>query len=179
MINKLKTLMQGKNLVSIERDDKDEQSIHGFILAYSDELILLQYVYDFTLDGLLVLRVGDITSIESDEIDVFQTQLLKDEGIYANVDFSQQYDVKDWPAVFSSLGKAYGFISLDDEDLQSPNFLLGELREIGEQSVSVLGFNGMAGWDEEASQMYYEDISYFQVGNNYAKVYKRYFERNA
>ena len=35
----------------------------GFVLASSAELVVLQYVYDFNLDGLMVLRVADITDI--------------------------------------------------------------------------------------------------------------------
>ena len=49
-----------RNLVSIRRGEIDGCSIQGFVLGLSENLVLLQYVYDFHLDGLMLLRTADI-----------------------------------------------------------------------------------------------------------------------
>jgi hypothetical protein len=179
MSNKLEEFKQSRNLVSIRRDNIDDLAIQGFILAYSPDLILIQYVFDFNLDGLMVLRRCDVSKIYTNEIDIFQTQLLKDEGLFSKVNFQKEYDVKDWPTVFNRVGREYDFVIIEDEVSEEPEFLLGEIEDIREDSVSVWGFDGVADWDSEPTEMRYEYISSFKVGDNYSRIYKRFFERNA
>ncbi|GAB4185494.1 MAG: hypothetical protein Tsb002_09220 [Wenzhouxiangellaceae bacterium] len=152
--------------------------MQGFLLDYSEALVLLAYVYDFTVDGMVVLRRSDITQMGSDATDRFQTQILKDEGIYSRVNFSPDCDLTDWGSVFSTLGSSHHFLIVEDESPEYPLFVLGELRHIGSDSVKLLGFSGAANWDDEVTEVYYEDISCMQLGNNYARAYERYFERN-
>ncbi|MDF7809561.1 hypothetical protein P4E94_19140 [Pontiellaceae bacterium B12219] len=175
----LESYKTSQTLVTIKREKIDGNKIQGFILAYSDELILIQYVYDFNLDGLMVLRISDITSLESTKTDVFQTQILKDEDLYSKITFSSKYDVQSWHSVLSTLGKEYEYIIIEDEDPEFPIFMLGALKKIGNESVSILEFTGTARWQTELSQMCFENISSFQVGNNYSNIYRRYFERNS
>ena len=171
-----------KELVSIRRDGIDENRIQGFVLSFSDELVLLQYVYDFNLDGLMVLRLSDITKIESDKTDVFQTQILKDEGLYSQIDFEKKYDVNNWHTVFSSIGSKPGLVIVENEtqsDSSDETFILGKIDKIDQDSVSILGFSGAANWYEESSKMRYKDISSAQVNNKYMNMYQRYFDKNS
>lgn len=69
----LNKLQQNRALVSIYREHINDTPIQGFILAHSKKLILIQYVYDFNLDGIMVLQRSDVTNIESDESGMFQT----------------------------------------------------------------------------------------------------------
>lgn len=93
------------------------------MLDFSNELLLIQYVYDFNLDGLMALRVSDVTSIEFTKTDMLQTQFLED-------------------------------------------------------GVSIRGFSGAANWDDELSEISYEDISSLQAGNKYVQVYERHFSKH-
>jgi len=179
MIEHLSKLKEDRNLISIRREKIDDRRTQAFLINYSNELILIKYVYDFILDGLMVLRCSDISEIKSDKTDLLQTQILKDEGTYSDVDFHTKCDLSSWRSAFSSLAPLNRFITVEDENPEYPLFYLGEVRDIGIESVSILGFSGAANWDDETSEIYYEDISCVQTGNNYANVYERYFERNA
>lgn len=179
MIEQLFKLKDDRNMISIRRDKIDDRRIQAFLLDYSEELILIKYVYDFILDGLMVLRSSDISEIKTDKTDLLQTQILKEEGTYSDVDFHTKCDLSSWSSAISSLAPLNRFITVEDENPDYPLFYLGEVREIGAESVSILGFSGAANWDDEASEIYYEDISSVQTGNNYANVYEKYFERNA
>lgn len=57
-------------LVSIERKTIDSNIITGFIFKVSDDLVLLSYVYDFNLDGIMVLRNRDISSRRTTDSDL-------------------------------------------------------------------------------------------------------------
>ena len=145
----------------------------------ADDLLLVSYVYDFTLDGVMVLRRSDVSELESDKTDLLQTQILKDEGVYSSIDFNVSYDLNSWRTVFLTLGALNRFTSIEDENPEYPLFYLGEVLNVGDETVSIIGFSGAANWDDEPSEIAYEDISCVQSGNNYTKVYERYFERNA
>jgi hypothetical protein len=182
MKKKLSKLKKGKTLVSIRRDSIDANSIQGFILDYSKELILIQYVYDFHLDGLMVLRLSDITDISSSQTDIFQTNILKNESLYSMVAFKEKYNVTGWKSVFENIASKHRFIIAENEapeDIDDPSFILGEVVKIGKKSVTLHGFTGPATWFEKPVKLKFKDISSFQAGNNYAKTYERYFERNA
>lgn len=69
----LESLLSAKNLVTIIRDNLNTANLHGFILAYSPDFLLIQYVYDFRIDGLMVLRRKDISEIKTSKTDEFQT----------------------------------------------------------------------------------------------------------
>lgn len=182
MKKRLSKLKAAKSLVSIRRDEIDDNRIQGFILDYSKELILIQYVYDFNLDGLMVLRLSDITDITSDKTDDFQTQILKEEGIYSKGFFKQKYNLTDWKSVFTNIASEHRFVITEDEtpeNIDTPSFILGEVVKIGNKSVTLHGFTGICRWHEKPTKMSFKNISSLQVGNNYAETYERYFERNA
>lgn len=178
MIEILSKLKTERTLISIKRNKIDDLSIHGFLLDYSEELILIAYEYDFILDGLMVLRCSDITEIKTNKTDLLQTEILKEEGLYSKVDFDIACELKGWGGVLSTLGKRHRFVSIEDENNECPLFYIGEIVKIGNDSVSIMEFSGAANWDEDASEIYYEDISCMQFGNNYTNMYERYFERN-
>lgn len=177
MTDNLSQLKKNKTLVSICRDNIDSNKIHGFILDYSKDFILLHHVYDFHLDGLLVLRIKDITDIYSNKTDAFQTQLLKDENLFGEIDFNVGCNLKSWKTILTSLVKDKVYLIIEDENPEYPIFLIGKLLKIQTDNISLLGFSGAANWDEDESVMYYEDISSLQVDNNYIKFYKRFYER--
>ena len=174
---KIKELKSSRSLVSIKRDRIDNLKIQGFVLAYSDSLVLIQYVYDFILDGLMVLRLADISEMSSTKTDIFQNELLKHEGLYDKIDFDADYDVSSWPTVFKTLGEKFKYVIVEDEREEDPVFLLGLFEKIDQNSVYLTCFSGAANWDSEFAAMDFKDISSFQVNNNYINVYKRHFER--
>ncbi len=174
---KLRAFKESRSLVTIKRQNIDRNKIQGFLLDFSDELILIQYVYDFNLDGFMALRISDITSIESTKTDIFQTQLLDDEGLLSNIDFETSYNIKNWATLINNLSPEFRFLILEDENPEYPLFFLGEISKIAKDGVSIRGFSGAANWDDELSEISFKDISSLQAGNNYAQVYERYFSK--
>jgi hypothetical protein len=174
----LHTLQEKRALVIINRKDINDIGIQGIILGYSKKLILIQYVYDFNLDGIMVLQRSGITSIESDESGLFQTQLLKDEGLYDKVDFTKKYNLKNWKSFLSHIDTSFHFITLEDEDPYKYAFMIGKVTKLGRKKVSVHQFSCTGTWKKEVSKMSYKNITSLRVGNHYPKVYENYFKQN-
>lgn len=174
----LHSLQESKIQISISRSGIDSFRIRGFILGFSKKILLIQYVSDIRLDGIMALSLNDITEIQQDKTDVFQTQLLKDEGVYKTIDFDKKYKFTSWKSFLETLELKNKIISIEDETSEFPIHEIGVLKKIKRKSLSVKSFTGAANWQKGKTVMYYEEISALQVESNYLKTYERHFQRN-
>lgn len=179
MLSTLQEYKDKKSLVSIEREDIDTNGIQGFILDFSNSLLLLQYVYDFNLDGLLILRVEDITNINCTKTDIFQLELLKQEKLFKKINFHRNYDLSNFKTTISALNKEFSYFILEDEKPDDPVFLIGTINKLTSRSVHLNYFTGAGNWDKKPSIINYKDITACQVDTNYINVYKRYFQKTS
>ncbi|MFM9926872.1 hypothetical protein VLK31_28065 [Variovorax sp. H27-G14] len=182
MIPKMQQLEQhllDGDLVSIYRTGIDDHQIQGFVLAASPALVLLQYVYDFRLDGLMALRIEDITQIEVTATDRLQKQLITDEGLAHQSPLTEQFNAVSWRELISSLSPANSLMILECEAGEFNDFVIGKICQINGESLQIRTFSGTGEWADVTTELHYEDITCCQVGTNYANVYQRYFERLA
>jgi hypothetical protein len=170
---------KSRHLVSIHRSEIDENAIHGFILSSSEDLVVLQYVYDFNLDGLMVLRVADITEVRHSTTDKFQKGLLEQEGLMQRVPFGADFDLRNWRSVIAQLSKEYPLMILECEALEEADFAIGRVLKSTQIGVQFQYFSGAANWAEKPEILKFKDITCCQVGTNYINVYQRHFDRQA
>jgi hypothetical protein len=170
---------KNRDLVSIYRDAIDDHSIQGFVLAHSEELVVLQYVYDFNLDGLMVLRLEDISEVRCSATDKFQKGLLNYEGLLKKVHFSSDFDLRSWRSVILQLSKEYPLIILECEAKEEKDFFIGKVIKTTAAAVEANYFSGAANWGEYPEKLKFKEITSCQVGTNYLNVYQRHFERNS
>lgn len=175
----LLTHVRDRCLVSIRRDEVDDNSIQAYVLQASRELVLLQYVYDFNLDGLMLLRVADISEVSRTATDRFQDDLLRSEGLKARVPFHFAIDLSGWRTAISDLARTHQLLILECEHLDDPKFVIGRVMSVGADAVSMESFTGTARWNERPQVLSYEDITACQAETNYCNVYERYFKRAA
>jgi hypothetical protein len=170
---------KGRDLVSVRRSAIDDSSIQGFVLASSEELVVLQYVYDFNLDGLMVLRIADITEVRCSATDKFQKSLLEQEGLIQRVPFGSDFDLDNWRSVISKLSKEYALMILECEAGEESDFVIGRILRTTTTGAQVRYFSGAANWARKPVEVKFKDITSCQVGTNYVNVYQRHFERHA
>ena len=175
----LRQFHANRSLIALRREVVDDNKIQGFVLGSSDQLVLLQYVYDFNLDGLMILRTSDISEVKCTKTEEFQNQRLADEGLLCKVRFDYAVDLSDWRSAIDDLRREHSIFILECELLKDPDFAIGHILEAGEERVSMKYFTGAGNWLEEPVEFKYGDITSCQVATNYANVYQRYFERNA
>ena len=174
-MNRLSEFHRDKKLVSIRRSQIDANGIQGFVLGFSDKLVLIQYVYDFRLDGLMVLRTADITEVKCGATDRFQKSLLIAERLFQQVDFRSALDLRNWRTILAQLSQQYGHVILEDERADSALFLIGEIHKITNDRVWLRHFSGAGKWDDEPTELTLSRITSCQVNTNYLNVYQRYF----
>lgn len=167
------------NLVSIRRADVDGYGIQSFVLGVSDHLVALQYVYDFRLDGLMILRRQDISEVRRTETDRFQQALMANEGLDREVPFGVNLSLQDWRSAITQLSTIYPLMILESELGPDPQFVIGRVLKTTETRVEVHSFSGAGRWAAKPTRMKYANLTSIQVNTNYANFYQRHFERNA
>ena len=170
---------QRRDLVSLRRDEIDDHRIQGYVLGVSDELVALQFVDDFRLDGLRILRVRDITGVACTSVDHFQRELLVREGLEKAVPFGRTFALRDWRPLINQLALEFPLMILECEAVDEPDFVIGKARSFSETSVEFDYFSGVASWDAEPAKLALADLTSCQVDSNYINVYRRHFERLA
>lgn len=175
----LATHQNQRSLISLRRDRIDDNTIQGFIIGASDELVLLQYVCDFRLDGLMVLAVSDVTEVRCTATDRFQRTLLAADGLVEQVPFGLAINLQDWRSAIGDLASRYPLLILECERLEEPDFAIGRVLKLARDEVRLAWFSGAANWGDESVRFRYKDITSCQVDTNYTNVYQRYFDRNA
>lgn len=166
-----------KVLASIRREKVDSNKIQGFVLDESDKLLLLRYVYDFNLDGILVLSKEEITELKSTDTDKFQTDMLREEGVLDKVETDIKYDLMNWKAFIESAVKRHEFFIFEEEKADPAEFTIGKIMGISEDSFEMKYFTGVARWLDEIETLYYSGLTSCQIGTSYLNHYERYFKR--
>lgn len=174
----LSSHIKHRDLVSIRRANIDGFSIQGFLLDFSDTLILLQYVYDFRLDGYMVLRRRDISKLNASATDRFQKALLRAEGILDEIDFSFRAPIQSFDAFLVSRPSEEIAI-IEDEIHKSAKFLIGTVARVDEGVVWVNHFSGVARLAKPLEKIRIDRITSCQIRTNYTLFYQRHFERSA
>ena len=167
-----------RDLVSIRRDEIDANSIQAFILDSSEELVALQYVYDFNLDGLMFLRVSDVTEVKSTATDRFQRGLLEQERVLERVPFGATFELGGWNSLISQLSREHELMILERECGADGDLFIGAIVKVAKTEVHGRYFSGAAKWAKSLEKLKFKDITSCQVGTNYINVYQRHFSRH-
>lgn len=173
-------ILSTRNLVSITRASIDPNSIQGFVVGLSENLVALEYVYDFQVDGLLVLRRSDITEVRRSKTDEFQQSLLEQEGIVGGAQTPEQpLPLESWQTAITYLSALFPIMILERELGPEPTFSIGRALKTTAAQVEFRPFSGTAKWYTKTERLKYVHLTSLQVNTRYANFYQRHFERHA
>jgi hypothetical protein len=171
--------MKHRHLVSLRRSRIDDHGMQGYVLDVSKELVALQYVYDFNLDGLRLVRRKDITEVRRTQSEEFQQGLLIEEGLESLVPFGVKFDLENWQSVIEQLSPVCPVLIFEDERRSHRQFEIGRVEKITASRVKVRGFSVDASWAKKPTTIPYGALTLIQANNNYINTYQRHFERTA
>lgn len=172
----LESFITDRSLVSIRRDNIDSNAIQAVPLLFSRDLLLVQYIYDFRLDGYLIFRRQDITSLDSNATDVFQKQLLLDAGLFQQIDRSFRVPLASFSDLLSSLSDP-SIVILEREALDGSDFWIGQHIESTKRFIRLREFTGAGNWLEQPTRITLSKVTCCQLQTNYIQFYADYFTR--
>ena len=171
----LDALIADRALVCVQRDCIDSRSLQAFPIRYSPTLLLVQYVYDFHLDGQLILRRSDISSMTSRATDQFQRRLLSARGMIDQIDFQFDADLTSF-AHLLNLQPPRSIIILERERLDESDFWIGRFVDSTDDTIRLLEFSGAANWKDDVTSICHIDVTSCQLNTNYIQFYADYFD---
>lgn len=177
MSDTLFTHLKTRSLVSIRRQDVDDYGIQGFLVGLSNDLLAIEYVYDFQIDGLMVLRRSDITEVRRTATDEFQERLLKKEGIRPGSQTPVSLELDDWGTLIRQLSEHCPLMILERELGPAPDFAIGRPVRITAAQIEFHTFSGTGKWATKNDRLKFSQLTCLQVNTRYLGFYQRYFER--
>ncbi len=163
--------------IKITREKIDLNAIHCYPLLMSDKLLLIQYLYDYEVDGYMIVRLKDITSVRSGDLERFSESIIKNEGIIEDIKNPFFQSVENWNEVFGKLRVMGNNIIIECESTDHSKFYIGEIIDIHEKSISLLNFDGLGEWDEEPTEILYSDITSISFDKRYINIISKYVKQ--
>ncbi|MCZ4409474.1 hypothetical protein O3Q51_11685 [Cryomorphaceae bacterium 1068] len=177
-INKAEKHIVQKDVVKVEREFEGEDlGIYGFLLGASSQLLFVQVDYDFQLDGYAIIPAFTVSKLRCNKTDRFHKEVLKKEGIFErDYGCDSSIDLTDWPSVFKSLKAIGHIVSIEDEEAEETDFVIGRIVRVNKKSVSIQYFDGLGQLDSETTRVYYENITIVNFNTRYIRTYSKYLK---
>ena len=161
--------------VCLKRDAVTERRIRGFVLAVSDELMLMQEVYDFTPDGYVIVRLRDVTGVRDGDYERFDARVLEGEGFRA-VPPPTAIDLASWRTVFASLARGEWPLAVVEDESDVDALVVGRVLGAGETAAAFHYVSPVGVWEAEPEEIDYDEVTRVCFGDRYTTVLARYVD---
>lgn len=173
-IELLKQNIEIMHEVKIIRSRISEDALYSIPLGLGKDLVLLQGLDEFVLDGYFIIRLKDITSVEISKSQVFTLHILKEEGILNQIKKPALSSLDHWRDVLEELSAIGNNIIVKCESLEYSEFYIGAIIAIDKKSLYLLYFDGAGKWDEEPTEISLRDITSIQIDSRYSTIMSKY-----
>lgn len=170
----LEQLAEKRTLVTVSRAIEDVENVHGFVLATSEDLVLLHEVNEFHLDGFRILRRVDIARARHSQYERYRAAILKSEKQLKNVGLSEELEIDRWESAFRSLKGIGRNLIVEAEHPEVDEFLIGKIVRVNKKSVTLRNFDALGMWDQEPRRLGYDDITSVTFDNEYVTIFSKY-----
>ncbi|PTR00819.1 hypothetical protein C8P68_10146 [Mucilaginibacter yixingensis] len=178
MTDILKLHQENKDLVKLIRKiDNNIEGSNGYILGFSDDLILIQNVIDFDIDGYSVFPTNQIDKIRFNRSDKYFNKMMQWEKLSDTININYQIRLNNWRAAFSSLKENNLKVIVECESSALDTFTIGSITKVGTTYVYVKHFDATGLIDEEETSIDYASISKVTFDSRYINIFSKYLRR--
>lgn len=170
----LKSCIDYKRQVTIERDRVDDEELTAIPIMMSRQLLLVHYLYDFYLDGYKVLRISDITRVERGEVEEFHDKIIDREGML-EVSCPPKVSIVSWKDFFCTMIEENKMIDISLEKLQSgKTFFVGKVKAAKENFLEFQEIDVLGNYERKTVKILYRDITLVSYENRYSVLLDKY-----
>lgn len=173
----LQNYIDCQNQIQIKRKRIDNNSLECIPLMLGEKLLLVQYLYDYDIDGYMIIRLKDITNIRNGESEKFYEYILKQEQIINQVKKPDLTNVDNWEGLLSELKMFEKNIIIECEDISGNDFYIGKIIEINKNRVSFLHFNPVGEWEKVPKEIIFKDLTAIRFETRYINIISKYLKK--
>lgn len=174
MSDSIEEKVRERALVRLTRGFAGAENVHGFLLAASPRLVLLQEVTELHLDGYRILDRTQIEATRHSRYERYMAAILRAEGELKKLGLDAEIDLADWETAFRSLKARGRSVIVEDEREETDAFLIGEILRVNKRSVSIREFDALGRWVAEPSRQRYTDVTSISFENEYVTIFSKY-----
>lgn len=170
----LNEFVKERRQVHIEREDIDDEAVTAIPLKVGNQLALVQYLYDFSMDGYKVLCLEDFTEIKRGRIEEFHDRIFREEGMLDAV-CVPEVSIDSWMSFFASMCEQNRMLDISLERLRSEEtFFVGKVKLVQGDSLELWEIDALGNYESEPATIYYKDITMVSFGNRYSEFLDKY-----
>lgn len=168
-----------KALCRIKRRIAKDQSIftYGYVLAYSDDFVLVKEVGDHRIDGCKILPISAIVKIRHNEFDKYNDYILESENLKDQVKNCYNLDLTNWQTIFTSIQKIGLNCTVENESDKYFFFKIGPVVKVKKKSILLQNFDPAGYIDEEPTKIRFKEITTVGFDDNYTNVFGKYLRK--
>lgn len=175
-----KTLQQHieqKNFLRVQRHTDDpEFPITGFLIGFSESLLLLQRDNEFRLNGFTVLLRSEIETITCGAAEKMVRRIFEGEGLLGDgFGLREPLPLDSWSNLFRELRRRDYHVQVGCED-SDPDFFIGPLTQVSLRSVAIQYYDAAGALMEQSTLIPFDAVTMVTFGDHYTTTFRKYLK---
>ena len=176
MIEKLRLHKEANHRVRIySKVSKNKVQLrNGYILGFSDSLLLLQETDDFKVDGYAIIRIDQIKKVRFNKSDKYFDKIMQWENLNKTVGIKHHIDLNNWQSAFKSLQNHGLSVIAECEAEHIDSFTIGPITKAGRKNIYITNFDIEGFFDDSPTSIDYESITRVAFDSEYLNIFRKY-----
>jgi hypothetical protein len=176
MIGRLRKHVGKREKVRITRSVPSESTLNGYLLAMSDDLLLMHVFDDFEPDGYTIIRTADVVGLRRCPYEQWWDHMLEQERLLRGLDSPPDIDLSDMRSAIESVAAQYRqmIVECEDEEERSEDFYLGKLVSMAYDTMLFLDYDGLGFWSPEPHEIFLDEITKVQFDTPYIRIFSKF-----
>jgi hypothetical protein len=148
--------------------------IHGYVLDFTDDFMLIHQTDDFKLDGFAILPLNTLKEIRHNEYEKMYHYIMNAEELLNELGINYTIDLTNWQTIFKSIEKNEKFPVVECEQAWIKRYLLGKLTKVKKKKVEMLYLEANGIFEEFVTEQKYKEISIIRFDETYTNLFQKY-----
>ena len=176
---KIQELVELKRAVTVTPKYPPYDTMLGFAIGISEEMLLLHEVVEFHVSGYAAMPIEEIRAVRSKKAERTIEKIFQAEGWMGKVGIDPMPPLNDWPDLCRWLRDAKKLVQVEFFDNMDPGyadeaFVVGKITGLSGRSVAVLNFDASGQWESETTVIGYDKIKRVRWDTEYINVFAKY-----
>lgn len=176
MKRELASLAGSGKMVHLLRRQPNEPRLNGYLLAMSENLLLMHCFDDFEPDGYTICRVRDVVRFRHGPYEEWFDHMLHSEGLLGGLRLPRKIDISSLTTAVRSVARHYDQMTIECEDTEEAeeDFYIGKVVEVRARSIRFRDYDALGYWSSSPQTIKMNDITKVQFDTPYIKVFSKY-----